>query len=55
MLDQLERKRRTWHGQQVKKGIRKAKVQKLAAKKAAERLRKTTRAAVVKRFFQKVA
>jgi hypothetical protein len=51
MVDKLERKRRKWHGQQVKNGLKRAKVQKLTTKKAAERLRKTSKGAIVKHMF----
>ncbi len=52
-LDQIERKRRKWHGQQTKKGIKKAKVHKQAVKKATQRLRKTSKEAIVKSLFKK--
>lgn len=52
MVDKLERKRRKWHGQQTKKGIKKAKVRKEEVKKAAQRLRKTSKQTIVKYFFK---
>jgi len=52
MVDAIERKRRKWHGQQTKKGIKKAKVHKAAVKKAEQRLRKTSKEAIVKGLFK---
>ena len=52
MVDAIERKRRKWHGQQTKKGIKKAKVRKAAVKKAEQRLRKTSKEAIVKSLFK---
>ena len=52
MVDAIERKRRKWHGQQTKKGIKKAKVHKQAVKKAEQRLRKTSKEAIVKSLFK---
>lgn len=52
MVDALERKRRKWHGQQTKKGIKKAKVYKAEVKKAAARLRKTSKETIVKGLFK---
>ena len=52
MVDAIERKRRKWHGQQTKKGIKKAKVRKAAVKKAEQRLRKTSKEAIVKALFK---
>lgn len=54
MLDKIERKRRKWHGEQTKKGIKKAKVQKKAIKKAQQRLRKSSKGAIVKSLFDTV-
>ena len=51
-IDKLERKRRKWHGEQTKKGIRKAKVRKQAIKKATQRLRKTTKEEIVQSLFK---
>jgi len=51
-LDKLERKRRKWHGEQTKKGIKKAKVRKQAIKKATRRLRKTTKEEIVQSLFK---
>ena len=52
MVDKLERKRRKWHGQQTKKGIKKAKVRKQEVKKATQKLRKTSKEAIVKGLFK---
>ena len=52
MVDALERKRRKWHGQQTKKGIKKAKVHKAAVKKATQQLRKTSKETIVKGLFK---
>ena len=52
MVDAIERKRRKWHGQQTKKGIKKAKIRKAAVKKAEQRLRKTSKEAIVKSLFK---
>lgn len=52
MVDKLERKRRKWHGEQTKKGIKKSKVQKLVVKKAAARLRKTSKGTIVQGLFK---
>ena len=51
-IDKIERKRRKWHGQQTKKGIKKAKVRKQEVKKAAARLRKPSKEAIVKGLFK---
>ena len=51
MLDKIERKRRKWHGEQTKKGIKKAKIHKKAVKKAQQRLRKTSKEAIVQSLF----
>ena len=51
MLDKIERKRRKWHGEQTKKGIKKAKIHKKAVKKAQQRLRTTSKEAIVQSLF----
>ena len=51
-IDKIERKRRKWHGQQTKKGIKKAKVRKQEVKKATQKLRKTSKGAIVKGLFK---
>ena len=51
MLDKIERKRRKWHGEQTKKGIKKAKIHKKAVKKAQLQLRKTSKEAIVQSLF----
>ena len=51
-LDKLERRRRKWHGEQTKKGIKKAKIRKAAVKKATAQLRKTTKGAIVQSLFK---
>ena len=51
-LDKIERLRRKWHGQQTKKGIKKAKARKQEVKKATQRLRKTSKGAIVKSLFK---
>ena len=52
MVDAIERKRRKWHSQQTKKGIKKAKVRKAAVKKAEQQLRKSSKEAIVKSLFK---
>lgn len=51
-IDKIEQKRRKWHGVQTKKGIKKAKLRKQVVKKAAARLRKTSKGAIVKSLFK---
>jgi len=51
-IDKIERKRRKWHGEQTKKGIKKAKVRKQAIKKATQRLRKTSKGEIVQSLFK---
>ena len=51
-LDKLERRRRKWHGEQTKKGIKKAKIRKQAVKKATQRLRKTSKGEIVQSLFK---
>ena len=51
-IDKLERKRRKWHGEQTKKGIKKAKIRKRAIKKANAQLRKTTKEEIVQSLFK---
>ena len=52
MLDKIERKRRKWHGEQTKKGIKKAKIHKKAVKKAQQKLRTTSKEAIVQSLFK---
>ena len=52
-VDAIERKRRKWHGKQVKKGIKKANARKRVEKRAKKQLRKTTKEDIVKSMFTK--
>jgi len=51
LVDKIERKRRKWHGEQTKKGIKKAKVHQKAVKKAQQKLRKTSKEKIVQSLF----
>ena len=49
--DAIERKRRKWHGKQVKKGLKRANAQRRVVKNATNELSKTTKRAIVKTMF----
>ena len=51
-VDAIEKQHRRWHGQQTKKGIKKAKARKRSVKRAQAKLRTTTKPAIVKALFK---